>query len=119
MNKFVELELPIKTVGELNLREHWAKSKKRHDDQKIAVRAAFMNLKEKPTLPCSVLFKRIGKRKLDSDNLIESFKWIRDALADKLIPGKLPGRADDSPLISWEYTQETGKDYSVVIKINF
>jgi len=115
----IVISIPIKTVGELNVREHWAQAKKRHDAQKSAVHVIFKTLQSKPTLPCQVTLTRVGKRRLDSDNLIDSFKWIRDAVADNLIPGKLPGRADDSPKISWQYSQESGRDYSVEIKINF
>jgi len=30
------VSIPIKTVGELNVREHWAEAKKRHDAQKMS-----------------------------------------------------------------------------------
>lgn len=43
------------------------------------------------------------------DNLPMSFKWVKDAIADILIPGKAAGRADDSCLLKWEFDQEKGK----------
>jgi hypothetical protein len=48
----------------------------------------------------------MSPRKLDTDNLQGAFKWIRDEVANQLVPGKQPGRADDDPRISWEYDQE-------------
>jgi hypothetical protein len=68
-------------------------------------------------LPCHIVLTRIGKKKLDSDNLPMSMKWVRDAVADQLIPGLLPGRADDDSRITWDYAQEIAKEYAVRIEI--
>lgn len=59
-------------------------------------------------LPCHIRLIRLSPRRLDSDNLVMAFKAIRDCIAAILIPGKAAGRADDSPLISWSYGQESG-----------
>lgn len=58
---------------------------------------------------------RIGKRKMDFDNLVSSLKYVRDAIADFIFPGLPPGRADDHPLLFWEYRQKIDKKYSVQI----
>jgi len=61
---------------------------------------------------------RISPRKLDEDdNLPTAFKWVKDAIADILIPGKAAGRADDSPLFKWKYDQEKGKVREKAIRV--
>jgi hypothetical protein len=54
---------------------------------------------------------------MDFDNLVPSFKFIRDEIANALIPGLLPGRADDDARLSWGYDQQVDKKYSV--KVSF
>ena len=99
-----EAFIPIKTVSEGNIREHWHKAASRHTAQRMAVEKALAQC-SKQELPCTVELIRYGLRKLDSDNLQFSFKWIRDAVADWLVPGLKRGRADDDPRITWEYGQ--------------
>lgn len=71
------------------------------------VRLAFNELEEKIPLPCRVVLTRLSKRFLDQgDNLPMAFKYIRDQVADCLLPGLAIGQADASPLITWEYAQE-------------
>jgi len=110
-----EVSLPIKTESVLH--EHWTLTKKRYDKQKKWVWAVFKRDRPSFNLPCVVRLKRIGKRKMNCDNLIASFKWIRDAVADQIIPGLKPGRADDGPEILWQYQQCLGDQYSVEISI--
>ena len=63
--------------------------------------------KEKcPSLPLQVRMTRYSKKPYDHDNFIFACKYIKDAIADFIIPGKPPGHADASPLISWYYFQE-------------
>jgi hypothetical protein len=54
---------------------------------------------------------------MDFDNLVGSFKWIRDTLAEILVPNLAKGRADDDPRITWVYLQEKSKSIGVRIKI--
>lgn len=54
---------------------------------------------------------RIGKRRMDSDGLAISFKGIRDGLADAM------GLDDGDPRIDWQYGQEIGKEYGVLVII--
>lgn len=71
-------------------------------------------------LPCKVTLTRIAPRLLDTgDNLPMAFKKSRDVIADMLIPGLQPGRADDDPRIEWSYDQKKGapKEYAIVIEI--
>ncbi len=62
---------------------------------------------------------RISPRRLDFDNLVGSLKWVRDALAESLISGLAPGRADEDQRIKWDYGQEKGKvrEYAIRIEI--
>lgn len=120
MNKIVDWKIYIKTVSEANSSEHWSKKHKRHKLQKKAL--AWKWLEENPSisLPCKVKLSRIAPRLLDfGDNLPVSMKYIRDAIADKIIPGLAVGRADDDPNITWDYGQERGgvKEYAVRIEI--
>lgn len=57
-------------------------------------------------LPCKIGLTRLSTRKLDDDNLVGAFKWIRDEIADCLIPGQAKGRADGDQRLSWEYRQQ-------------
>lgn len=69
-------------------------------------------------LPCIVRFTRVSPGHLDEDNLLFSFKSIRDFIADKLIPGLKPGQADGSPKIKWEYLQEKShKEYAMILEV--
>lgn len=95
--------VPVKTVSEGNIREHWHKAATRHTSQRMAVEAALKGMAIRP--PCTVRLVRHGTRALDSDNLQFSFKWIRDSVADMLSPGLQRGRADDDPRIKWDYDQ--------------
>jgi len=123
-------EVPIKTVSEANSNEHWHKKAKRHTQQQGIVRVLFRQLETPILPPCVVRMVRLAPRKLDSDNLTTAFKWIRDQIADCLLPynikvylskdGKLrkaAGRNDDNPLITWEYAQEKASSIGVRIEI--
>ncbi len=74
----------------------------------------------KCVLPCFVKMVRIAPRELDEEeNLRMSFKYIKDYIADFLIPGLARGRADGDKRIKWDYGQEKGKpkQYSIRIEI--
>lgn len=71
---------------------------------------------KKIKLPCTVKLIRQSPRKLDTDNLPVSMKYIRDAIADHLIPGLAPGRADDDQRLNWQYEQTTAKKSDNPIK---
>ena len=107
----------MQTVSEANSKDHWAVKNRRHKRQQFWVKLYFKKCKEPIELPCLVKLTRIGKRRMDSDNLQMALKWVRDAVADCIIPGKKAGRADDSPQIRWKYDQEIGKEYAVLVEI--
>lgn len=57
----------------------------------------------------------LRNRLLDDDNLAASYKHLRDAIADSLIPGLAPGAADG--WFRWEYGQvgTTGEEGTIVM----
>jgi hypothetical protein len=125
-------ELPIKTVSEANCTEHWTTKSKRHKAQQFVIRCAFKQYVQELDLPCTVNLIRIAPRELDDDNLVMSFKWIRDELSECILPEKkafyvtkegsikdLKGRADSDPQILWKYLQEKNKEYGIRVEIDF
>ncbi len=110
----IEVHLPIRTVSEANVREHWAVKAKRAKSQRAA---AFLMLKRYRRSmngkSLVVTLTRIGARKLDSDNLARSFKAIRDGIADAL------DIDDGSDRIEWKYAQQKGKpkEYAIIVRI--
>jgi len=129
-------KLSIRTLSEANCSEHWSKKHKRHKEQQFYVRWALLNhfkdRKDKVNLPCTVKMIRMAPRSLDSDNLVSSFKWIRDEISECLFQEKktfcvlksgkikqIKGRLDSDPRITWLYDQEKSKLYWVRIEIEF
>jgi len=105
----LEKWLPIPSITP-NKQEHWGKACKRKKAQRYWILYFFSFHKEPILLPCTVTLTRTGPRFLDKeDNLPMSLKFIKDSIADKLIPGLAPGRADDDPRLEWIYKQEKGK----------
>lgn len=113
----LELFIPVKTVSELNVREHWSVKSARVKRQKINVWAEWYKARPVIEFPCEVTLIRQSMRFLDDDNLQGSLKAIRDQVADCLIPGLAPGRADGDPKIKWHYSQEKGKPQGVKVII--
>lgn len=120
MTKTTTFNIPIKTVTEANISEHWTKKAHRHKIQKWIVKKVFCDNQFKFTLPVHIILIRIAPRELDqADNLPYAFKWIFDSICDMLIPGLKPGRADADKRITVEYKQRKGKprEYSVEVEI--
>ena len=105
----VEVDIPIRTQSEANLREHWAVKARRvklhRDTAYIVIKNALRGAKP---LPCTVTLTRISPRLLDDDNLRQAMKATRDGIADWL------GVDDRSPLIRWEYAQLKASKYHAV-----
>lgn len=95
--------LPIKLESEPNLRGHWTR---KHRRSRAHRKAALMIGRH--SLPCVVTITRVGKRMLDSDNLVASAKFLRDAVADRL------GVDDADPRVEWRYEQRTGPPEAIV-----
>jgi len=111
------LHIPLKLVSEANTREHWTKKHTRKKKQQQMVYQAWHNLDV--NLPINISFTRIAPRRYDSDNLVTSFKHVRDIICSLITPGLAPGRADDLDGISFEYHQHRGekKEYKIIITI--
>lgn len=115
MNPF-EIVLPIDTVSESNTFQHWSKKYKRHQLQKLQIKAAFKNYSLAFSVPCVIKLTRLSPRELDYDNLVSSFKWIRDGVSEQItgLPGA--GRSDNHPGLRFEYGQEKSREKGVKIK---
>lgn len=111
--KIANFELP----SEANLSEHWSKKHKRHQLYKaklLQIKRDIINAK----LPIEITLTRIAPRMLDEDdNLPMAFKKIKDILADWIIPGLAPGRADGDRRLKWLFKQEKGLPKEKAIKI--
>jgi len=126
--------LPIQSVSELNRKEHWTVSSKRHKMQQKTM-TLLMPTGGYPN-PCLVVLTRCGGRLLDThDNLPASQKWCVDRLSQIIVdswdgkkppimpigatkqPKRLSGREDDDPRIEWRYEQNTKKPTGVLIEI--
>jgi hypothetical protein len=104
-------------VSELNVSEHWTKKHKRTKAQKNAVIFALNGKLSDISLPCDIFFSRKAPRLFDDDNLVASFKHIRDGVVNMLKPGLAPGRGDEGNDIKWHYSQQQAKHYSITIEI--
>lgn len=118
--KILSFTIPIRTVSEANSSEHWVKKHKRHWQQKLLIKSAFIKEKIDVSLPCKITVVRIAPRALDKhDNLRTSLKYIVDAISENITGIKKAGRADDIEGFEWEYDQRKGKakEYAVEITI--
>jgi len=104
-NPQLAFTMPVRVDSETNGREHWAKKAGRKKVQKATLFSAWIaaiNGEEAMCpvkLPCVVRLVRVGPKRLDSDNLGESFKAIRDGIAYAL------SIDDGDERIKWEYEQ--------------
>lgn len=114
-------ELNIKTVSEANSSEHWRAKAKRHRSQKLFIKLWSLENDIKATnLPVSIKLTRLapGNGLDEDDNLRMAFKYIKDYIADQIIPGLAAGRADGDKRIKWEYAQEKYPIYAMRIEID-
>ncbi len=107
--------LKIHLRSEGNIHEHWSKPRNRRLIQNKLIDQHWMALGLDIKLPVLITLTRMAPRTLDDDNLVTAFKSIRDKVADLIIPGLKPGRADNMPGIKFEYSQEKNKVYQVKI----
>lgn len=111
------IEIPLRLQSEARLTGHWrAKNARKKNHYQLV--GLYFNLNKITAIepPFKVVLTRVAPRLLDDDNLVYAFKFIRDAVADRLIPGKAPGRADSE--MYFEYKQEKrSKIYLVKIEI--
>ena len=116
----IEIRVPIRLISEANTLDHWTKKHRRKQKVK-AMLDAYWPKDFDVVLPCTIELVRVAPRKLDSgDNLQMSLKFVRDFVADKLIPNLQAGRADDDERMTWRYSQEKGnpKEYGLIIRFH-
>lgn len=115
MKELLRVEAPVRTVSEMNVREHWAVRNKRRAKQRRMVyyawKVAVAGKRRLLGAPCTVRLTRLGAKLLDSDNLQMSFKHIRDQVAELL------GMDDADERLTFEYAQEAKRDFGVVIEV--
>ncbi len=116
MNQVISIIVPVRTVSEMNVREHWGKRASRAKKQRSAARTLVRVALASHGFPFGkddelvILLTRSGKRKLDGDNLQSSLKHVRDGIADAL------QRDDGSESLTWLYEQKSGA-YEVLVSI--
>ncbi len=107
--KTLSWTITINTVSEANCSEHWRSKSERHRRQKWVIKQWGLqnNITGTIPLPCTIKLTRLAPKQLDEDdNLRMSVKYIKDYIADQLIPGLAAGRADGDKRITWAYSQE-------------
>lgn len=106
--------VPIRTVGGMNVREHYMARSRRVKKEREATQWALLPLK-RPVLPVVVTLTRVAPSSgLDShDNLRSAVKSVADQVAQWL------GLDDRDPRVTWRYEQRRGrpKEYAVEIVI--
>ena len=109
----LEFTLPLKLESLANQRTHWRAKARVAKAQRFEARAALTGEGEIWFKgPYAVHITRLGKRKLDSDNLAISAKHVRDGIADAL------GIDDgDETKVTWTYAQEIAKEYGCRVRI--
>ena len=118
-NPQLAFAIPVRTVSEANLREHWrAKHGRKKIQQHMTVEAwpklnGHLRALAVVKPPCLVRLVRVGPKRLDPDNLAGSFKHVQDQIA------ALIGIDDGNERIKWEYEQvAVGKRvYAVRVEI--
>lgn len=107
----IEWKLNLQIVSP-NRQEHWTARHKRNKRNKRLLWAHWVSSNTKPQPPCIVRIQRCfcsKSKEMDSDNMISASKNLRDCIADLLIPGLPPGRADGDKRITWQYSQASAK----------
>lgn len=103
--------LDIKLVSEANNRDHWAVKARRVKGQR---KAAFYAVPRPVVFPLTVRLIRVYgpmRKPFDDDNLVNSFKAVRDGVADGL------GIKDNDPRVSWEYAERKGNKDCVGVSV--
>lgn len=85
--------------------EHWSAKNKRHQSQKQQLQFSLAGAHVIVKTPAHVCFIRYSNRLLDDDNLVSSFKHVKDYFCDYLLPGLRAGRADAKLDITFSYQQ--------------
>lgn len=112
----IKVKIPYKLFPIANKYEHWTEKSKRVRKEHWWIHSHIRHL---PKLPVTVILTRIAPRPWDSDNLIISFKNIRDAIAQLYFPKDSIGKHDSDECFIWAYDQVKGeaKEYAFLVEI--
>ncbi len=107
--------LPMKLVCSTNSRECWREIATRKKAQRRIAELATSTTSARFMASLGkvlVTITRIGKRRMDDDNLQTSAKYVRDGIADAM-------NLDDGDQnrVEWKYAQEIGKEYGCRVEI--
>jgi hypothetical protein len=120
----VVIQMRKELLSEGNKRDHWRIKYMREKQRKeylFCYNVKLKNLISRLQFPFHVTLTRIAPKFLDYDNWVYTAKGFRDYIADLIIPGLAPGRADhDEKLIQWEYSQTKGNpnQYALMIELS-
>jgi len=105
-------------LSSANVLGHWSKRYALNKKHSAQVRAQCQDIK-KIELPCTIILTREAPKLMDYDNYVFACKHLVDVIADMLIPGLAPGRADGDKRLKFEYEQvkRLGKQYFVCIEV--
>lgn len=111
-------KIPMKLPSLANRAGRWKGNYFMNKVKCATIRRCLANLKITP--PCKVIITRIAPRMLDTiDNLPMSVKFVIDTVADMLIPGLKPGRADGDSRVKFEIQQRKGDVRENALEIFF
>jgi hypothetical protein len=111
------IRMPQNLLTEGNRHDHWTKLRKRNQARVMWLKTHSWESVRLIKLPCVVIFTRIAPRHLDFVNLCTSCKHFQDFIADLLIPGLQPGRADADSRIVWRFEQIKGAVRYYALKV--
>lgn len=111
ISKFIPIFLPTQP----SMHSHWRVRAGHVRTVRLLVESYFLGIPL--PIPCIIHLRRISPRLCDDDNLQGSLKVVRDAIAEIMIPGLAPGRADGDPRITWKYSQGKGKPHQKGVTI--
>jgi len=113
----VRVVIPMRTYSKLNERVHWSRAAKIAKHER---REAYFRMREAHPFvlslldimgPIQIKLTRTGPSRLDDDNLVSSFKNVRDGIADWL-------KIDDGdPRLVFSYDQERHARWRVIVEI--
>jgi hypothetical protein len=114
------ITLPIKTVSEMNKREHFmAKARRAKEARKVAGLACGAplarfrkGLEDGNDRTVELRLVRVAPRELDDDNLRGALKAVRDGITDAL---GLP--SDRDARLVWGYEQTRGKPKEYAVRV--
>jgi hypothetical protein len=115
----IQFSVPVKILSEANNSDHWAKKNSRKHAIRSAIKLRWLLIGSvEIELPCLIRLTRIAPRSLDYDNLVYSMRNVTNIVAELILPGLAPGRADGDTRLKFEYLQrKVSKTYAVEVEI--